>query len=75
MEITFSNQLDSEVSIYPINAAGRRGKPHRLAAQKEFTFETRVGSVFVTESHDGSHHAVHSSANLSGAITIKAKAD
>ncbi len=58
--ISFSNQTNSVVTIYPITPQGRRGKGKRLLPERKLTINARIGGVFVAESADGKLHEVHS---------------
>lgn len=58
--ISFSNQTQGDVSIYPITTAGRRGKVVRLKPSADTRIKARIGGVYVVESADGKIHQIHS---------------
>ena len=59
-DISFQNAAETDVMIYPITPAGRRGNAKRLAPGEDLTIEARIGGVYVVESRDGSIHEIHS---------------
>lgn len=59
-KISFSNEAQTMVSIYPISPSGRRGKAKHLKPTEEVTINARIGGVFVVESMDGRIHEIHS---------------
>lgn len=59
-ELSFQNETDTEIMIYPITPAGRRGRVKRLDPDVATTFKARIGGVYVVESRDGTIHQIHS---------------
>ncbi len=58
--ISFANRLETDVMIYPITTAGRRGRVRLIEPGNEATINARIGGVYVAESRDGSVHEIHS---------------
>ncbi|TWU32006.1 hypothetical protein [Novipirellula artificiosorum] len=59
-ELSFTNQTETELRVYPITPAGRRGRVIRIEPSQNATFNARLGGVYVVESEDGKIHEVHS---------------
>jgi iduronate 2-sulfatase len=59
-DLSFSNQSDAQVMVYPITPKGRRGRVKRLQPGEEITMHARIGGVYVVESSDGKIHQIHS---------------
>ena len=68
--ISFVNQTDTDLFIYPITPQGRRGR--MLLCQPKATRKkaARIGGVFVVESRDGTIHEIHSPAFPAREIVI-----
>lgn len=59
-EISFSNQTETELRVYPITTSGRRARVSRISPKNETTINARIGGAFVVESADGRIHQIHS---------------
>jgi iduronate 2-sulfatase len=70
-DISFQNDTETEVMIYPITPAGRRGGARKLAPGEDMTIEARIGGVYVVESRDGSIHEIHSPSLPARTVTLK----
>lgn len=60
--VSFVNSIDTELMIYPITTAGRRGRVKLLKPARKLTLNSGVGDVYVIESRDGTIHQIHSAA-------------
>ncbi|MGE9270596.1 MAG: sulfatase [Verrucomicrobiales bacterium] len=60
--LSFVNEAPSRIKISPISGRGARlrAKSKILAPGDSFTYDSKVGEVFVVESLDGSIHSIHS---------------
>lgn len=70
-DLSFANQSPTEIMIYPITAAGRRGRVRRLDPGQQTTFQARIGGVYVVESQDGTIHQIHSPSMPAKTVVIK----
>lgn len=70
-DISFSNQYQTDVSVYGITPAGKRARPKKLKPGESLTIKARIGGVFVVESVDGKLHQIHSPSMPSKEIEIK----
>ncbi len=59
-DISFTNNSNTDVMIYPITPRGRRGRLKKLQPTEELTIQARIGGVYVVESRDGKIHQIHS---------------
>ncbi|TWT84614.1 Arylsulfatase [Planctomycetes bacterium CA13] len=59
-ELSFTNQTETKLLVFPITPAGRRGRITRIEPSQNATLNARIGGVFVVESEDGSIHEIHS---------------
>ena len=58
--ISFENETDTEITVYPINSSGKRNRGRKIAPGKSFTFNARIGDAYVVEGKDGTIHEIHS---------------
>lgn len=70
-DISFSNQTQTEVMIYPITPKGRRGRARKLTPGEQVTINARIGGVYVVESQDGTIYQIHSPAVPAQIVTLK----
>jgi len=70
-DISFFNQSDTNVMIYPITPAGRRGRVKTLSPEDSLTIKARIGGVYVVESVDGTIHEIHSPSLPARTIVVK----
>lgn len=70
-DISFRNATTTDVMIYPITSAGRRGRVRPLSPGQETTIKARIGGVYVVESRDGSIHQIHSPSVPSRTIVLQ----
>jgi len=70
-DISFRNATTTDIMIYPISPAGRRGRVKRLAPGQDRTIKARIGGVFVVESRDGTIHQIHSPSVPSRTVVIR----
>jgi len=59
-DISFSNNTEMTVMVFPITPKGRRGRVKTLGPGEAVTIKARIGGVYVVESKDGSIHQIHS---------------
>ena len=71
VDIVFANEHDSEVRVYPITPAGRRGQFRKLSPGQTLKIPGRIGGVYVVESQDGTLHQIHSPSFPSRTIVLK----
>ena len=70
-EISFVNKTDGPIFIYHIPPSGKRPKQGKtVGPNKKREIKTKVGSVFVVESLDGTIHQIHSASEPVEAIDI-----
>ncbi|NND97620.1 MAG: sulfatase-like hydrolase/transferase, partial [Pirellulaceae bacterium] len=60
VDISFDNETDTEITVYPIVPSGKRNRGRKIAPGQSFTFHARIGGAYVVESKDGSIHEIHS---------------
>ena len=59
-KLSFQNQRDTSIIVYPITPVGRRGRGAEVKPGKQVSINARIGGVFVVESRDGKTHEIHS---------------
>ena len=59
-DISFENETDTEITVYPINSSGKRNRGRKIAPGKSFTFNARIGGAYVVEGKDGTIHEIYS---------------
>lgn len=69
-ELNLTNQTQTQLVVYPISPAGRRGRATQIAPSEDATFKGRIGSVYVVENEDGSVHEIHSPSFPSRSVLI-----
>ena len=72
-DISFDNQSDTTLSVIPISVKGARVKKRIKKVKPGATvkFESRIGSVFVVESRDGTIYEIHSPSVPARTVTVK----
>lgn len=60
VDLTFKNEADVEITVYPIQPTGRRARGRKLKPGGSVTVKARLGGAFVVESKDGTIHEIHS---------------
>ncbi|MFK7768335.1 MAG: sulfatase [Mariniblastus sp.] len=70
-ELSFSNEHETEISVYAITPTGKRGRPKKLMPGEELTIKARIGGVFVIESVDGKIYQIHSPSLPTRKIEVK----
>jgi len=60
VKISFQNQSNTEITVYPITPIGRRNRGKRIAPNEDAIFQARLGGTYVVESLDGTIHEIHS---------------
>ncbi len=58
--ISFANSTASNLRVFPITPAGRRGRVRICEPGETIDIRARIGGVFVVESVDGTVHQIHS---------------
>lgn len=59
-KLEFTNQSESDLMVYPITPAGRRGRVTRIKPTQAASFNARIGGAYVVESEDGRIQQIHS---------------
>ncbi|QEG25171.1 sulfatase-like hydrolase/transferase [Mariniblastus fucicola] len=59
-DISFENETDVEITVYPIVSSGKRNRGKKIAPGKSLNLKGRIGGAYVVESADGTIHEVHS---------------
>ena len=72
-DISFRNETNTEVMIFPITPAGRRGKVKTLSPGQKITISARIGGVYVVESRDGTISEIHSPSVPSRTVVLGVK--
>jgi iduronate 2-sulfatase len=60
VKLSFHNTHSEEVTVYAIQASGRRARGRKLAPNDSVAYQARIGGAFVVESKDGKIHEIHS---------------
>ncbi|MFK7819698.1 MAG: sulfatase [Planctomycetaceae bacterium] len=60
VKLTFQNEANVEISVYPIQPTGRRARRRKVAPGESVAYNARIGGAFVVESKDGKIHEIHS---------------
>ena len=68
--IAFVNRANTDIMVYPISPAGRRGRARGLKPGATTKINARIGGVYVVESRDGIIHQIHSPSFPEKVITI-----
>jgi iduronate 2-sulfatase len=69
-QMEIANETKTQLLVYPITPAGKRGKKKKIAPQVTVTINARIGGVFVIESLDGSVYEIHSPSFPSKPVVI-----
>ncbi len=70
-DISFSNNSQTNVMVFPITPQGRRGRVKNLGPGEAVTIKARIGGVYVVESKDGTIHQIHSPSMPSRTIVLE----
>ena len=60
VKFSFRNAYSGEVTVYAIQASGRRARGRKLVTGDSISYQARIGGAFVVESKDGKIHEIHS---------------
>lgn len=70
--ISFANKTEGPIFVYNVSPRGARARPGKqVKPRTKLNIKTKLGSVFVVESHDGKIHEIHSLEDPTKTVEIR----